>query len=99
MFKSTDKTALQEIGPRFTLRLRNLRNGLPTVNTLGVPMKPLEIAEDPLEEEAEDLVAADEVDADGTKESVKKPKKSADGEYVWAWNVSLIFSDNSVAVY
>ncbi|PWN45346.1 Brix-domain-containing protein [Ceraceosorus guamensis] len=29
MFKSTDKTALQEIGPRFTIKLRSLKQGLP----------------------------------------------------------------------
>ena len=30
-FKSTEKTALQEIGPRFTLKLRWLKKGLPSV--------------------------------------------------------------------
>lgn len=30
-FKSTEKTALQEIGPRFTLKLRWMKRGLPSV--------------------------------------------------------------------
>ncbi|CDZ98527.1 Ribosome biogenesis protein RPF1, contains IMP4 domain [Phaffia rhodozyma] len=35
MFKSLEKTALQEIGPRFTLKLRWLRKGLPAVTAGG----------------------------------------------------------------
>lgn len=35
MFKSIEKTALQEIGPRFTLKLRWLRKGLPAVTGGG----------------------------------------------------------------
>ena len=41
-FRSTEKVALQEIGPRFTLKLRWLKKGLPAVKNLGQPSKPLE---------------------------------------------------------
>ncbi|KIO18197.1 hypothetical protein M407DRAFT_11998 [Tulasnella calospora MUT 4182] len=51
MFKSTERTALQEIGPRFTLKLRSLKTGLPSNNPLGAPMKPLEMAKEDEEPE------------------------------------------------
>lgn len=41
-FRSTEKVALQEIGPRFTLKLRSMRKGLPAVKNLGETAKPLE---------------------------------------------------------
>ncbi|CDO77671.1 hypothetical protein BN946_scf184969.g22 [Trametes cinnabarina] len=41
-FRSPEKVALQEIGPRFTLKLRYLKKGLPAVKNLGAPSKPLE---------------------------------------------------------
>ena len=50
-FRSTEKAALQEIGPRFTLKLRWMKKGLPAVLALGKPSKALEFAD----EEGEDL--------------------------------------------
>ena len=41
-FRSTEKVSLQEIGPRFTLKLRSLRKGLPAVKNLGEAPKSLE---------------------------------------------------------
>ncbi|KAI0080147.1 Brix-domain-containing protein [Panus rudis PR-1116 ss-1] len=41
-FRSTEKVALQEIGPRFTLKLKSLRKGLPAVTNLGEVAKDLE---------------------------------------------------------
>ncbi|KAJ6539737.1 anticodon-binding protein [Mycena capillaripes] len=40
-FRSPEKVALQEIGPRFTLRLRSLRKGIPAVQRFGDEPKPL----------------------------------------------------------
>ncbi|EJD08536.1 Brix-domain-containing protein [Fomitiporia mediterranea MF3/22] len=45
-FRSTEKAALQEIGPRFTLKLRWMKKGIPAVQALGQPLKPLELAPD-----------------------------------------------------
>src|ERR1700729_1244853 len=42
-FRSTEKVALQEIGPRFTLKLRSLRKGLPAVQNFGEAPKTTEI--------------------------------------------------------
>lgn len=44
-FRSTEKAALQEIGPRFTLKLRSLRTGLPAVKEFGEPSTRLEFDE------------------------------------------------------
>lgn len=85
MFKSTEKTALQEIGPRFTLRLRSIRNGIPQNNALGAPIKPLEITQD---ERGEDETIQDS-SAEKAKASQPRGKKPADGEYAWSWNVSV----------
>jgi hypothetical protein len=41
-FRSEEKVALQEIGPRFTLKLRWLKKGIPAVRTPGEAPKPLE---------------------------------------------------------
>ena len=58
-FRSPEKVALQEIGPRFTLKLRYIKKGLPAVKNLGAPSKPLEFdaGED---EEAEPKEAQEE---------------------------------------
>ncbi|KAJ7902364.1 anticodon-binding protein [Mycena leptocephala] len=40
-FRSPEKVALQEIGPRFTLRLQSLRKGIPAVQRFGDEPKPL----------------------------------------------------------
>lgn len=48
-FRSAEKVQLQEIGPRFTLKLRSLRKGLPAVKNLGEVSKDLEF--DTFEEE------------------------------------------------
>ncbi|KAH8110833.1 Brix-domain-containing protein [Phellopilus nigrolimitatus] len=66
-FRSTEKAALQEIGPRFTLKLRWMKKGLPAVQSLGHPSKPLELAPDEDEEGDETQQAEEEnvsVDAD-----------------------------------
>ena len=41
-FRSEEKVALQEIGPRFTLKLRSLRKGLPAVQNFGEAPKTTE---------------------------------------------------------
>jgi len=43
-FRSTEKAALQEIGPRFTLKLRWMKKGIPAVFALGSPAGALEFA-------------------------------------------------------
>ncbi|KAK7023378.1 Ribosome production factor 1 [Paramarasmius palmivorus] len=79
-FRSTERVALQEIGPRFTLKLRSLRKGIPAVQNYGESAKPLEF--DDAEEQAEE--ANPESDPEPTK--VVPPKQD---EYLWKWKPEL----------
>lgn len=100
-FRSTEKVALQEIGPRFTLKLRSLKKGLPAVKNLGEPSKTLEF--DTFEEGAEDVEMANndrredgkgEEEADGQVEVKSKAKKAVpptEDEYQWIWKVCILF--------
>ena len=101
-FRSVEKVQLQEIGPRFTLKLRSVKKGLPAVKNLGEVSKPLEFDNfDEKEEKGEQKAAkeADEaMDEDGeTEENADqaagqlKPKSKVvppkDDEYQWVWKV------------
>ncbi|KZV64392.1 Brix-domain-containing protein [Peniophora sp. CONT] len=78
-FRSDEKVALQEIGPRFTLKLRSLRKGLPAVKNFGEAPKPLEFDNFDESEEAEGT-GRDE-DMDGGK---GEEEAAAEGEGVEA---------------
>ena len=93
-FRSTEKVALQEIGPRFTLKLRSLKKGLPAVNYLGDVAKPLEFddfgeleekTEIPVEDQGE--TGDSEVTAEAVKSFRRVPPKA--DEYEWVWKVSF----------
>ena len=94
-FRSTEKVALQEIGPRFTLKLRSLKKGLPAVNYLGDVAKPLEFdtfseAEEKMEEPASDDQGELDTEGEPTKEAAlpkKVPPKAE--EYEWVWKVKF----------
>ena len=95
-FRSTEKVALQEIGPRFTLKLRSLKKGLPAVNYLGDVAKPLEFDDfSELEEKTERPVddqgeaGETEVPAEAVKPSKSVPPKA--DEYEWVWKVCFGF--------
>ena len=98
-FRSTEKVALQEIGPRFTLKLRSLKKGLPAVNYLGDVAKPLEFddfselekTETPVEDRGES--GGSEVPAEAVKPSRKVPPKA--DEYEWVWKVCLVVIQNA----
>ncbi|KAG6902596.1 hypothetical protein C0995_014603 [Termitomyces sp. Mi166 len=95
-FRSTEKVALQEIGPRFTLKLRSLRKGLPAVLNYGEAPKPLEFDVGPFEETEE---KADQESvlpfADGAPDSSDaKPRKPVlppnTDEYLWQWKAGVL---------
>ncbi|OSX63959.1 hypothetical protein POSPLADRAFT_1054591 [Postia placenta MAD-698-R-SB12] len=98
-FRSTEKVALQEIGPRFTLKLRSLKKGLPAVKNLGEPSKTLEF--DTFEEGTEDVEMATndpkedgkgEEEVDKQVEVEPKSKKAVpptEDEYQWIWKPEL----------
>ena len=80
-FRSTEKVALQEIGPRFTLKLRSLRKGIPAVQNFGEAPKPLEFDSGQDESEPKEPGANEPTE-------VTPPKQD---EYLWNWKVSLYF--------
>jgi len=68
-FRSEEKVALQEIGPRFTLKLRSLRKGIPAVQDFGEAPKKTEIQVG-IDEEAQD-----EAQGIAGLEGEKRPEK------------------------
>ena len=86
-FRSTEKVALQEIGPRFTLKLRWLKKGIPTLQNFGEEPKALDFDVKPTDVE-------EKTDEGGTEHEVTpKPQKSntsyppTQAEFLWVWQV------------
>src|SRR5580658_8059804 len=92
-FRTTEKVALQEIGPRFTLRLRSLKKGIPAVTSVGLAAKPLTIfLEAPKQEEKSATSLSTDHDRDG--EPLLVPKRvipPKEDEFLWRWKVSPSF--------
>ncbi|RDB23659.1 Ribosome production factor 1 [Hypsizygus marmoreus] len=88
-FRSTEKVALQEIGPRFTLKLRWLKKGIPAVLNFGEQPKPLEFDVDPfeMEEKREESPTAEAEEPPSAEPLKVVPPKS--DEYLWAWKPEL----------
>ncbi|KAG6332517.1 hypothetical protein ID866_6567 [Astraeus odoratus] len=98
-FRSPEKVALQEIGPRFTLKLRWLKRGLPEVRNFGASPDALEITTGTTEESTpppagekvgphdEDTEIDENAAADATPMTKKEPPK--DNEYLWRWKPEL----------
>ncbi|CAE6418211.1 unnamed protein product [Rhizoctonia solani] len=85
-FRSSEKAALQEIGPRFTLKLRSLKKGLPVVENFSKPPPTLEFASD--EEETanghlENKDPGEQVATTAGKKTAGAPNASDDFEWVW----------------
>jgi len=72
---------LQEIGPRFTLKLRSLRKGIPAVQRLGENPQPLELG--PAEAQSEEDET--QVSEPAVAAPVAPPRED---EYLWLWKVS-----------
>jgi ribosome production factor 1 len=97
-FRSEEKVALQEIGPRLTLKLRWLKKGIPASQQLGDPAKPLEFDEGGDEPEFDPAAVAEQPDAvmdapgapllpELTGPSSTLPPKG--NEYEWQWKPEL----------
>ncbi|KAJ7068656.1 anticodon-binding protein [Mycena amicta] len=100
-FRSPEKVALQEIGPRFTLKLRSLRKGIPAVQLFGQTPQPLSIEVDNKEDEeapAQDATA-DEADEDENEDAAAAPATEPPtilpvvppqtDEFLWQWKSEL----------
>ncbi|KAI1796598.1 Brix-domain-containing protein [Ganoderma leucocontextum] len=89
-FRSPEKVALQEIGPRFTLKLRSLKKGLPAVKNLGAPSKPLEFDAGEDEEAAPTDVPGQEMAVDEQPEPERKEVvPPTEDEFLWTWKPEL----------
>ncbi|KAI0629238.1 Brix-domain-containing protein [Trametes polyzona] len=103
-FRSTEKVALQEIGPRFTLKLRYLKKGLPAVKNLGAPSKHLEFDKEENEQEQQALrdiemgeAGANDGEREGEEGEASKPEPPkqkkvvppTEDEYLWMWKPEL----------
>ncbi|EMD39036.1 hypothetical protein CERSUDRAFT_93076 [Gelatoporia subvermispora B] len=98
-FRSTEKVALQEIGPRFTLKLRSLRKGLPAVKNFGEPTKSLEF--DNFAEDEDKDVEDNDAEMSGEQEEQESGDTKADqsaqpkvtppteDQYLWTWKPEL----------
>jgi ribosome production factor 1 len=95
-FRSPEKVALQEIGPRFTLKLKYLKKGLPAVQNFGEAPRSLAIDEDAnqLDEES-DPTSQNNDQTEDVSQSANQGSIGADGpasqdEYIWIWKVRKI---------
>ncbi|KAI0047126.1 Brix-domain-containing protein [Auriscalpium vulgare] len=90
-FRSTEKVALQEIGPRFTLKLRSLKKGLPAVKDYAEAPQALRF--DDFEDASEEPAAVSEnVDVPAFIETTTHSTNthaSAAEEYEWQWKPEL----------
>ena len=87
-FRSPEKVALQEIGPRFTLKLRSLKKGLPDVKNLGAPSKPLQFDTG----EDEDVTPTDIPERAMAEDERSEPERKkvvppTEDECIWVWKV------------
>ncbi|KAF8511815.1 Brix-domain-containing protein [Hysterangium stoloniferum] len=93
-FRSPEKAALQEIGPRFTLKLRWLKRGVPSVGgafSFGGQIPTLQVDADGTGEEAEGDSEKMDAEEHANPGVVKKTDVIKGGldEYEWIWKPEL----------
>lgn len=85
-FRSVEKAALQEIGPRFTLKLRWVKKRLPFVHTLGRPSRPLALLPKSESENPTDCNSTARGEAEDARALTEETPYLED-EYIWLWKV------------
>ncbi|KAG9128538.1 hypothetical protein FRC07_003427 [Ceratobasidium sp. 392] len=88
-FRSTEKAALQEIGPRFTLKLRSLKKGVPVVEVGSEPPPPLEFANDDGPQPSGSTEDADKPDEPQNVRSGRDHKLDNGNDFEWTWKPEL----------
>jgi len=89
-FRSAEKVALQEIGPRFTLKLRWVKRGLPAVQNFGASPDTLEISvgtKELPEPQKQAPTSEQDQETENLPEPVLVPNLPKDNEYIWQWKV------------
>ncbi|KAH7890761.1 anticodon-binding protein [Phlebopus sp. FC_14] len=84
-FRSTEKVALQEIGPRFTLKLRWLKKGIPVVQSFGAAADPLEVTVNAEESPSDEPSEQNE----NNETKVHVGIASKDSDFLWQWKPEL----------
>lgn len=94
-FRSPEKVALQEIGPRFTLKLRWIKRGLPAVQNFGTAPPPLEISvgtEEAEEEPARGSPSEGARNGGETKRGAPCTQNPLrDNDFLWQWKVCDLY--------
>ncbi|KAG8744985.1 hypothetical protein FRC10_009093 [Ceratobasidium sp. 414] len=86
--RSTEKAALQEIGPRFTLKLRSLKKGIPVVGVGSKPPPALEFAND----DPQPSGSAEDTDNFSETRNVRSDEANKVGngdDFEWVWKPEL----------
>ncbi|TFK26214.1 Brix-domain-containing protein [Coprinopsis marcescibilis] len=87
-FRSPEKVQLQEIGPRFTLKLRSLKKGIPAVYNLGEAPAPLTMEK--LDDEESEQKDNDIFENPPEKsEELNKTVPPKQNEVLWQWKPEL----------
>ncbi|WVF67910.1 hypothetical protein IAT40_002672 [Kwoniella sp. CBS 6097] len=103
MFASATSAKLQEIGPRFTLKLRWLRKGLPAVTApdgrapAGENDDDIDFSSDEEGDKKDEDEAMEEMNgpsepaqkSKGKEKGIKVPKLDAEQEYEWKWKPKM----------
>lgn len=89
-FRSEEKVALQEIGPRFTLKLRWLKKNIPAVINYGESAAPLTIEKDEEDDPVEESENKEE--SEESKEPKERPRTVPPkvDEFLWQWKVRRV---------
>ncbi|PPQ72319.1 hypothetical protein CVT26_007276 [Gymnopilus dilepis] len=88
-FRSTEKVALQEIGPRFTLKLRWLKKGIPAVYNYGESAPQLTLGTEPSLEAGEEKPEGSGSQEGALEERPKKTVPPKQDEFIWQWKPEL----------
>ncbi|KAF8659863.1 hypothetical protein AX16_001747 [Volvariella volvacea WC 439] len=91
-FRSTEKVALQEIGPRFTLKLRWVKKSIPAVQNFGEQPQSLDFDVDTTEvatEETKEKHQEGESYEDNVPENKPRIVPPKEDEYLWMWKPEL----------
>jgi len=80
--------ALQEIGPRFTLKLKWLKKGIPAVYNYGESPQPLEFKNPPGFEDLQ-KESSETAQPQSAEEFSRKTIPPKQNEFIWQWKVSF----------
>ena len=84
--------ALQEIGPRFTLKLRWLKKGIPAVYHYVEDPQPLTVVPSPVADGINRAGLAAHLEKEPSDEKLSKTIPPKRDEFIWKWKVCRVFT-------